>query len=222
MTGRQLILWGATGQAKVLNELASRLGWRVVLLVDNRDLATPLTGVPLVVGREGLDAWLADVANHGSTRFAAAAAVGGARGADRLALMDILADRGLELPELIHPAAFVALDAQLSQGCQVLAHASVCSQASLGKGVIVNTNASVDHDCQLGDGVHIGPGARLTGEIKVGRHAFVGAGAIILPRLEIGAGAIVGAGAVVTRNVSEGAVVAGIPARPMGQQNVRH
>jgi serine acetyltransferase len=39
-------------------------------------------------------------------------------------------------------------------------------------------------------------------------------GAVVVERLRIGAGAFVAAGAVVVADVSEGASVAGVPARP--------
>ena len=208
------MLWGATGHARVLNELAQQIGWRVVLVIDNRDLPPPLVDVPIAVGVERFDSWL-DQRAQGEPLFGAVA-VGGNRGAERIELLNLLAVRQVLLPNLVHPTAFVALDATLGSGSQVLAHATVCSHARLGRGVIVNTAASVDHDTELGDGVHIGPGAHLAGEIRIGARAFIGAGAVVLPRLVIGAGAIVGAGAVVTRNVAPGATVVGNPARATG------
>jgi acetyltransferase-like isoleucine patch superfamily enzyme len=49
--------------------------------------------------------------------------------------------------------------------------------------------------------------------------AWIGARAIILPGVRIGEGAIVGAGAVVTRDVERFAIVAGNPARKVGERN---
>ena len=46
---------------------------------------------------------------------------------------------------------------------------------------------------------------------------WIGAGAIILPGTTIGAGSVVAAGAVVTRSVEHHTIVAGVPARPIGQ-----
>src|SRR4030095_6994081 len=148
-------------------------------------------------------------------------AVGGARGADRMALFGTLRSHGLQPLTIVHRTSFVASNATLGEGCQILAHASVCVDATLGDAVIVNTAASIDHDCKIGEGVHIAPGARLAGEVVVRAQAFVGTGAIVLPRLTIGANAIVGAGAVVTRDVPDDATVIGNPARPSIRQKVK-
>ncbi|HVN87103.1 MAG TPA: acyltransferase [Candidatus Binatia bacterium] len=55
--------------------------------------------------------------------------------------------------------------------------------------------------------------APIRGRIVIGDDAWIGTGVIILPNVSIGRAAIVGAGAVVTRDVPDGAVMAGVPAR---------
>jgi len=49
-------------------------------------------------------------------------------------------------------------------------------------------------------------------------YVFIGPRAIILPGVAIGKGAVVGAGAVVTKNVSEFAIVGGVPAVVIGER----
>jgi acetyltransferase-like isoleucine patch superfamily enzyme len=51
---------------------------------------------------------------------------------------------------------------------------------------------------------------------RILRAARVGGGSVLLPGVTIGANAFVGAGSVVTRDVAEGVIVAGNPARVIG------
>jgi len=207
---KEVLLWGATGQAKVLNEALTGTDYRVVALVDNRTLISPFSDIPVLKGEIGLDDWLSH--RGGGKDLFAAIAVGGDLGFERVELMNLLCARGLKPLTVVHPNAFVASDAQIGEGCQIMAQAAICTHVQLGRNVIVNTSASVDHDCVIGSGSHIAPGARLAGEVEVGEKAFIGIGAIVLPRIHIGAGAIVGAGAVVTKDVMPGVTVIGNPA----------
>lgn len=205
------ILWGATGQALVLRELLFQE--RLLAIFDNNKLAcSPWPDAPICHGEPGLRQWVA-ANNVVPAAVHAFLAVGGARGSDRLFLRNMLDQYGFRLSNAIHFRAFVALSATLGRACQVLAHASVCAGARIGDACIVNTAAVVEHGCVLEDGVHVGPNATIAGECHVGSCAFIGAGAVVLPRLSIGANAVIGAGAVVTRNVPDGAVVFGNPAR---------
>lgn len=57
-----------------------------------------------------------------------------------------------------------------------------------------------------------------SGHVMIGMGTWIGAGAIILPDVTIGMGAIIGAGAVVAGNVEEFSVVAGNPAKKIGER----
>lgn len=97
----------------------------------------------------------------------------------------------------------------------------------IGNGVRIHTQVFVPEFTVLEDECWIGPNVVLTNaryprsprvkeELKgamVKRKAKVGANATILPGIVIGADALVGAGAVVTKDVPEGSVVAGNPAK---------
>jgi len=54
--------------------------------------------------------------------------------------------------------------------------------------------------------------------VTVEEGSDVGIGAILLPGVTVGRGSIVGAGAVVTRDVEPYSVVAGVPARKIGER----
>lgn len=57
--------------------------------------------------------------------------------------------------------------------------------------------------------------------VKIGDYVFIGPRAIILPGVTIGKGAVVGAGAVVTKNVEPFNIVAGVPAKVIGERKLK-
>jgi acetyltransferase-like isoleucine patch superfamily enzyme len=60
--------------------------------------------------------------------------------------------------------------------------------------------------------------AVLQKPVAINDHVWIGARAIICPGVTVGEGGVVGAGAVVTRDVPPWTIVAGNPARPIGER----
>jgi len=210
---RPALIWGARGHAKVLAEFLPQRGFRVAAVLDNdSSVASPIAGVDVLHGRAGLDEFLASCT---STDLAGFVAIGGQHGGVRSEIAGLFRSLGIDTPQITHPTAFVATDATIGEGTQILANASVCTEARIGDSCIINTGASVDHECIVGNGVHIAPGVTVAGCVEIRKRAFIGAGATILPRLTIGKDAVIGAGAVVTKDIPDGTVAWGNPARVM-------
>ena len=55
------------------------------------------------------------------------------------------------------------------------------------------------------------------GKIKVGDNVYIGNRAMIMPGVTIGSNVIIGAGAIVTKSVEDGKIVAGNPAKVLGE-----
>lgn len=61
----------------------------------------------------------------------------------------------------------------------------------------------------------------IEASVEIGDYVFIGARAIILPGVKIGKGAVVASGAVVTKNVAPMTIVAGVPAKFIGERQVK-
>lgn len=91
-------------------------------------------------------------------------------------------------------------------------------------GIVINDRVTIGDGCIIRHGVTIGNKLREDGESappSVGQRVEFGAGAIVIGDISIGDDAKVGAGAVVTRNVAQGAIVAGNPAREVARNAPR-
>jgi len=210
----RMILWGASGHARVLRECMGHAGVGLVAIFDNDPgVRPPFPDVPLYVGPEGFARWKSERGAESLSAIGFLVAIGGERGRDRVEIQTWLAREGLVPLTAVHPTAFVAASASIGEGSHVLAQSAVCVDARLGPSCIVNTGATIDHECVLGAGVHVAPGAHLAGCVEVESLCLIGTGASILPRVRIGTGAIVGAGAVVIQDVRPYQVVVGNPSR---------
>ncbi|MFM5932099.1 MAG: acyltransferase [Novosphingobium sp.] len=121
----------------------------------------------------------------------------------------------------------------VQSGCRLLNGRKVF----LGAGNVINFGCLLDgrkFAIRTGSNVSIGPEASILtlghdpqsphfadkgGEVVIGDRVWIAYRAVILPGVTIGEGAVVAAGAVVTKDVPAFAIVAGNPARIVGERN---
>ena len=109
--------------------------------------------------------------------------------------------------------------------CKISSHTFVCEGVTIedevfvGHGVVftndrypraTNTDGSLQTDADW-----------AVEPTRVKRGASIGSNATIIPGVTIGEGALIGAGAVVTTDVADFAIVAGVPARVVGDVRER-
>jgi sugar O-acyltransferase (sialic acid O-acetyltransferase NeuD family) len=206
------ILWGSSGHAIVLGSLLTSINGRIIALFDqNPQAKSVIDNASLYIGKEGFLNWLET--RRSNDEIFGLAAIGGARGRDRLQIQMMFMDHNIKVPTVVHPRAYVCHTATLSPGTQVLANAVIGSAARIESACIINHGAQVDHECLVSSGSHVAPGAILCGCVEVGSFVLIGAGAVVLPRVKIGENSIIGAGAVVTKNIPGNCIAVGNPAR---------
>jgi UDP-2-acetamido-3-amino-2,3-dideoxy-glucuronate N-acetyltransferase len=123
--------------------------------------------------------------------------------------------------------AFVEIQKNASVGarCKISSHTFVCEGVHIEDEVFVGHGVMFTNDlyprAANEDGALQTEADWAVVETRVRRGASIGSNATILAGVTVGAGALVGAGAVVTRDVPDHAVVAGVPARVVGDARER-
>lgn len=208
---KDIIFWGATAQAIVLEDFIREIGYDLkVLFDDNKAVKSPFRNVPLYHGKAGLEEWIRD---KNAEEICFLVAIGRENNRARLNVYTFLERMGLKKITAIHPNALISKSSLIASGCQILANSTIGARAEIGKCTIVNTAACIDHECNIGQAVHIAPGCILSGSVKIGDFSFIGSGAILLPRIKVGNNSIVGAGSVVTKDIPANVVAYGNPAK---------
>lgn len=128
---------------------------------------------------------------------------------------------GCEIGDNSKIGSFVEIqkNARIGRNCKISSHTFVCEGVEIEDGVFIGHNVSFINDkrpraTSASGGLQTEADWKVQ-HTRVKKGASIGTSATILGGVTVGEGAMVGAGSVVTRDVPDGATVAGNPARPI-------
>ncbi len=125
---------------------------------------------------------------------------------------------GIDLINIVHPQAWVAPSVKMGTGNHIKAGAVIDTRSEICDGCIIDNNTIIPHDNLIESFCHLAPGVILGSGIVIGESTIVGIGASVATGVKIGANCIVGVGSAVTKNIPNGSVVEGVPARVVGHR----
>jgi acetyltransferase-like isoleucine patch superfamily enzyme len=124
----------------------------------------------------------------------------------------------------IGPFVEIQDGATVGARCKIQSHSFICEGVNIGDEVFVGHGVMFTNDlwprATDDDGHLLGAEDWSLKATVIGNRASIGSGAVLLP-VHVGEGALVAAGAVVTRDVADYAIVAGNPARVVGDVRTR-
>ena len=139
--------------------------------------------------------------------------IGIGNGSVRRALDQRYTSIGVNAATVIHPSSTVGHDVRIGSGSVLCAGVRVTTNIDIGRHVHLNLNATVGHDARISDYVTVNPLVAISGGVRVGAESMLGTHSAVLQYLSVGSGSVVGAGSCVVRDVPDGVVVKGVPAR---------
>lgn len=134
---------------------------------------------------------------------------------------------GCSVGDMTKIGAFVEIQAGAAVGsrCKISSHSFICEGVTIEDEVFVGHGVMFTNDrlprATSESGELKGASDWTAEETRVRRRASIGSNATIVSGTTIGEGAVIGAGAVVTRSVPPWAIVAGVPARIIGDVRTR-
>lgn len=211
----RLAIFGAGGLGREFLELAGIINARTkkwdsfVFVDDNADLKE-MQGTPVC----SFSDMLADEQQE-QTEYIIA--VG--EPAVRRKIYERLQENQCSIATLVHPDVHVPNTTTIGQGSVVCFGCFVSCNVTIGENVVLQPQCNIGHDDVIHSHSMVSGFVNLGGACVLGEESYIGLSACVRELTEVGAHSIVGMGAVVMRNVEDGAVVAGNPARKMMNNN---
>ena len=125
----------------------------------------------------------------------------------------LLKNKGFQMLSIVHPQALI--DTKVTYGDNVIIEmgTAIHTHSNIGNNVFLGGDALIGHHNTIGNHVLVGGNVSFGGAVVVEDYVSIGVGASIKPGVRLGEGSVIGVGAAVVKDVGQGDIVAGVPAK---------
>ncbi|MEM4523329.1 MAG: acetyltransferase [Nitrososphaeria archaeon] len=120
---------------------------------------------------------------------------------------------GFSYMTLIHPSVIKSKWVEFGEGAVVCAGNVFTSEGIIGDFSIIYPNCTITHDVVVGKYTTIASGTHISGNVTIGNECFIGTGTVFVEKVRVGDRVFIGAGSVVTKDIPDGVLAYGVPAK---------
>jgi len=204
--GKELIVIGAGGHARVVVDVAEDAGFIVCGIIDinYKNQNEKIIYCPVIGDLSALNKFDPD-------QTGLAIALGD--GKERSDYFRKAQELGFQVETIISPSAIISKHVKIGKGVFINAGAIINANSNIGDNTIINTGAIVDHEVIVGKHSQVCPGAKIGGRVYIGDYTFIGIGACVIDKIKIENNVIIGAGSVIIRDIKSNSTVVGVPGK---------
>ena len=211
MSDRIFGIYGASGLGREVRELAGIIDkreggrWEDFIFIDDGDVPEEVSGVRVYKYDAAKEAF--------GGRLEVIVAIG--EPAIRKKLYKKLTADGIGSPTLIHPDVYIPESTKVGKGVVIQPGCFISCNLTIDDYVFMQPHANTGHDDHLMEGCMVSAFGNIGGLVTLGKYSYIGMSAAVKECVTIGDDSVVGMGSVVYKDVPDGVMVLGNPARPI-------
>src|SRR5690606_22471976 len=182
--------------------------WKVEGFLNDYEMGKEINGYPVLGGTDEIGHFLADDSYY--FMFAIHMIGRNYKSEKVFNNMNIPRER---LATVIHKSAFVSDNAIINPGVMIMANCYIGPKTNVGLCSLVMANSLIGHDTTIGPLCHFSVGSITSSYVTIGKVSDVTLGAKVLEKRTLGNYSIAGAGSLITKDIPEGEIHIGSPAK---------
>lgn len=204
-----LSIYGGSGLGREVLELAKQINelrkeWEQIVFIDDVITEETINGIKKYSYEEFKKFYSAN-----DTRFTIAL---GEPALKNMLYEKVLRD-GYEPETLIHPSVYIPDTAMIGKGVTICANSFVSCNTEIFDNVCLQPFCLIGHDSKIENSCVVSAFSVVCGHCVIGESTFIGVHSSIKENCTVGAKSIIGMGAMVFKDIPDGVIAMGNPAR---------